>query len=159
MGTGTAWTWSRPGALKTDRPSPLSAAEWTPSRGRGSAPIPPRVSDVKSGRVAPCQWHLAVPLAATIGLRAQGAFKLRFPALPGPRQNRDALLPVHFSGTLGFIRRSFGQSRQRYSTTDSAAPPGEGGYHARSLRNCFVQVVRSQPLRSSHKRAKAFEGS
>ncbi len=46
---------------------------------------------------------------------------------------------LKFSGTpLGFIRRSFGKSRQPYSTTDSAAPrcspQGGGGYHARSLR-------------------------
>ena len=52
-----AWTWPQPWALKAgDRPSPLrvSAAEWTPSRGRGgSFPIPLRVSDVKSGRARP----------------------------------------------------------------------------------------------------------
>jgi hypothetical protein len=46
--------WGHQGRL-CDRPSPLrvSAAEWTPSRGRGSVPIPPRVSDVKSGRARP----------------------------------------------------------------------------------------------------------
>jgi hypothetical protein len=51
-----AWTWTQPWGLKPDRPSPLrvSAAEWTPSRGRGgSFPIPLRVSDVKSGRARP----------------------------------------------------------------------------------------------------------
>ena len=51
-----AWTWTQPWGLKADRPSPLrvSAAEWTPSRGRGgSVPIPLRVSDVKSGRARP----------------------------------------------------------------------------------------------------------
>jgi hypothetical protein len=38
--SGTAWTWTQPGAVKADRPSPLSAAEWTPRRGRGSVPRP-----------------------------------------------------------------------------------------------------------------------
>ena len=52
--SGTAWTWTQPGALKADRPSPLrvSAAEWTPRRGRGSVPrpAPSRRSHVGSGQ-------------------------------------------------------------------------------------------------------------
>ena len=48
-----------------------------------------------------------------------------------------------FPGRSILLRRSFGQSRQRYSATDSAAPPDGGGDHARSLRlaSCRLYVA------------------
>ena len=89
--SGTAWTWTQPGALKADRPSPLrvSAAEWTPSRGRGSVPIPPRVSrrgDIKMGRA---RARLIAPESATGSTRGMpvGAERHAPPAGGlGPRQ-------------------------------------------------------------------------
>jgi hypothetical protein len=119
--SGTAWTWTQPGALKADRPSRLSAAEWTPSRRRGSVPIPPRlgVSDVKSGRARPGSLPLSRPLEAP-GARRWGPSVMRRP--PGD------------SDPCGLIRRprpSGSLDRQRYSRKEarireSRIPAGPG---------------------------------
>jgi hypothetical protein len=67
----------------------------------------------------------------------------------------------NFPGRSNLFRRSFGQSRQRYSATDSAAPPGGGGDHAHSLRlascrlylaSLFAPAINAQRHSTVHER-------